>query len=358
MGDQYAWLDSKKQFYTSGIKPANSQIFQRNTQGNCFDPLDFRQNLLPGRNCSYDTQCLSGVCNTAGVCAGKPINEPCSETSECEINLACIQSTRTFPWQTICKKLLYEEDSCEDDYQCGYNMICSFKTAADSFNDIKVCMKKYDLLDGSITGYRMYESDTQSDSLKNGLKCRSGICRAKSATECVCASIVNITSDYGPQTDSTFYKCSAMSQYNSCQYFYVHDDDADGKNNLGHLSLPCQCSLDGSVGYCPLPSQTQIQSYLAVLKTIDTYTSNCHTMDRYNFAAQMECGIGKQYVNVQDLYSLIDAKFKFEWFAFSQYQSNRAITIHPCLNKGHPESPINVIKQTQLLRKIYSKTTY
>lgn len=72
-------------------------------------------------------------------------------------------------------------------------------------------MKKYDLLDGSITGYRIFENDVYSDSLRNGLKCRSGICRANSATQCVCSSIVNVTSDYGPQTDSTYYKCSAMS---------------------------------------------------------------------------------------------------------------------------------------------------
>jgi len=37
------------------------------------------------------------MCNSAGVCAGKAINEPCSDNSECEINLACIPA-RTFPW--------------------------------------------------------------------------------------------------------------------------------------------------------------------------------------------------------------------------------------------------------------------
>lgn len=90
-------------------------------------------------------------------------------------------------------------------------MICSFTNASNSFNDVKVCMKKYDLIDGSVTGYRMYENDNYSDSLRNGLKCRSGICRIRTATECVCTSIVNVTTDYGLQTDSTYYKCSAMS---------------------------------------------------------------------------------------------------------------------------------------------------
>jgi hypothetical protein len=44
-----------------------------------------------------------------------------------------------------------------------------------------------------------------------------------------------------------------MSQYNTCSYNYIHDDDGDGVNNLGTLSMDCECSLDGSVGYCPMP---------------------------------------------------------------------------------------------------------
>ena len=84
-------------------------------------------------------------------------------------------------------------------------MVCSFKTAADSFTDTKVCMKKYDLADGSVTGYRMYLNDVHMDAIRNGLKSQSGICRQRTATECVCASITNITSDYGTQSDSTYY---------------------------------------------------------------------------------------------------------------------------------------------------------
>ncbi len=44
-----------------------------------------------------------------------------------------------------------------------------------------------------------------------------------------------------------------MSKSNFCQYYYIHDDDGDGKSNLGFLTIKCQCSLDGSVGYCQMP---------------------------------------------------------------------------------------------------------
>jgi len=63
-------------------------------------------------------------------------------------------------------------------------MICAAPNSTASLTDVNICMKKYDLVDGSITGYKIYESDVYSDSLRNGLKCRSGICRMKTSTEC------------------------------------------------------------------------------------------------------------------------------------------------------------------------------
>lgn len=58
-------------------------------------------------------------------------------------------------------------------------------------------MKKFDLSDGQVTGYRVYENDVYKDKLRNGLKCKSGLCRKLNETSCECFSIANITSDYG-----------------------------------------------------------------------------------------------------------------------------------------------------------------
>jgi len=58
---------------------------------------------------------------------------------------------------------------------------------------------KYSLKDGALTGYQAFDDDLYKDSLTNGLKCQSGLCRRTTATECRCFSIENITSDYGPQ---------------------------------------------------------------------------------------------------------------------------------------------------------------
>lgn len=140
---------------------------------------------------------MSGICNSAKVCSGKAINEPCSDSSECDLNMACLPTNKTFPFQTICKKLLKNGDPCLSDYDCSFESICSYTNSDNSFNDVKVCMKKYDLVDGTITGYRIFDNDIRTDSIKNGRKCQSGLCRPRSATECICTSIVNVTSDYG-----------------------------------------------------------------------------------------------------------------------------------------------------------------
>ncbi len=58
--------------------------------------------------------------------------------------------------------------------------------------------------------------------------------------------------------------------------------------------------------------------------------------------AQLECGIGKQYQDPSEMYELLEKKFKFENYAAVQYEYSPG-TIHPCMTKGHPESPKNLI---------------
>lgn len=77
MGNDYAWVESDLQFKGSIGLNDNSLVKNKNTIAYCHSPNDFRNNLLPGRNCSHDTQCLDGSCNKFGICAGKAINEPC-----------------------------------------------------------------------------------------------------------------------------------------------------------------------------------------------------------------------------------------------------------------------------------------
>ena len=104
-----AWVDSTKQFNEKPNYNFQSQLTNTNLIGYCLSADDFRRDLLPGKNCTYDTQCLSSSCNILGICAGKTINEPCSETNECNIGLACI-SDKKWPFGTNCKELLGEND--------------------------------------------------------------------------------------------------------------------------------------------------------------------------------------------------------------------------------------------------------
>lgn len=97
----------------------------------------------------------------------------------------------------MCKRLLFAGDACDTDFQCGFDMICTSTTGTNVIADIKQCMLKSSLVEGALTGYKAFESDTYKDAIANGMKCKSGLCRRTSATECRCFSIANVTSDYG-----------------------------------------------------------------------------------------------------------------------------------------------------------------
>jgi hypothetical protein len=56
-------------------------------------------------------------------------------------------------------------------------MVCSYPNSTAAFNDVKICIKKYSLSSGTKTGFRSIYNDVYKDSIKNGIKCSSGICR-------------------------------------------------------------------------------------------------------------------------------------------------------------------------------------
>jgi hypothetical protein len=61
------------------------------------------------------------------------------------------------------------------------------------------------------------------------------------------------------------------------------------------FSLTCECAMasrDGQdLGYCPLPDRKQMMDYIAAIKRV-WYQDNCHTYDRENLNAQIDCGCG------------------------------------------------------------------
>ena len=77
-----------------------------------------------------------------------------------------------------------------------------------------------------------------------------------------------------------------MGTGSTCDFFF-----SDYANNVYHWGL-CQCSLDGSSGYCPTFNQDKMYTYLDTMKDYWSRGTFCHTADRYNIVAQAECGLG------------------------------------------------------------------
>ena len=110
---------------------------------------------------------MSGICNTAGYCTGKSVNEPCSDSSECDVSLGCTP-IRVFPFNTICKSLLSEGETCINDYQCTFGLVCSYLNTNSSYDGTMTCMKKDAYADGATLGYQSLFNDVYKDSLYYG----------------------------------------------------------------------------------------------------------------------------------------------------------------------------------------------
>ena len=68
----WAWYDLLKQDIIGAAEPGKSVTWKRLVEAKCEPVSNFRQNLLPGRVCSTNYECLSFNC-TDSKCKGRPI---------------------------------------------------------------------------------------------------------------------------------------------------------------------------------------------------------------------------------------------------------------------------------------------
>ena len=61
-----------------------------------------------------------------------------------------------------------------------------------------------------------------------------------------------------------------------------------------------------------MPGQQETLDYIKYI-TMVNLKSRCHTLDRYDMKAQLECGIG----DTSDFQSAVNMKFKFEHWSWS-----------------------------------------
>ena len=71
---------------------------------------------------------------------------------------------------------------------------------------------------------------------------------------------------------------------------------------------------DEDIGYCPLGDQALMTSYIEAIENI-WYQDNCHTLDRENLAAQLECGVGNFDTSMEEA---VDLRFQVYFYPWVQ----------------------------------------
>lgn len=122
-----------------------------------------------------------------------------------------------------------------------------------------------------------------------------------SVAECVDISSITVTAS-GKTTilpQSSNYQCKPDG-ITKCEYRM--------KNNNIAFNLTCDCSMttdnnNTDIGFCPLPNRQKMMDYIAAIKLV-WYQDNCHTLDRENFSAMIECGVGDYDTRLRDAINL------------------------------------------------------
>jgi len=278
-------LLQNKQEYTAsnGATTDNSQIYFKDTKYHWINADDFQFDLNNGQPWNDDYQCVSLKC-LENYCTGKSSGKGCYQHSDCKEGLACIASS-TFPFATTWQEWK-TSGTWVDDYDCDPRYFCWYANSANVGTSTKTCLEKFSLSDGSTFGWYSSNSDAALDGLENGQYCTSGFARESSSDTATCITITKVETDLGVQTSP--YKWTATDTTNTWDYYY---------DNSNYVSSQWQCSLDGSSGYCPVPGQDELTTYVTYMKNFDKL-NNCHTLDRNNYRRLYEdCAV----VNDTDL---------------------------------------------------------
>ena len=114
----------------------------------------------------------------------------------------------------------------------------------------------------------------------------------RSANVAECVDIVSITANNSQASNGSDwlnspYPCKPNG-FNQCQYRMKNGDIA--------FCLTCICAIakepiGEDIGYCPLPDRKLMMQYIYAIKEV-WYQDNCHTYERENLNAQIDCGCG------------------------------------------------------------------
>eukprot|EP00347_Sterkiella_histriomuscorum_P011800 403371051 len=330
--DNYVWIDANLQFINTfqpkKVKtPQDSQFYNKLSSATCRSKSDIiTTRLLAGRKCLYDYQCVSRVCDpTTNVCTGLTFGSSCSDHSQCDADLACrVQSV--WPYASSCQPRGEVGSFCLNDFDCKSRNFCWKLRQADD----NICLEKHNAPWGQqfLWDSTKYPNVTRHSILFHGQYCQSGYAKqvGRNISECVNVTSINVASITTPTQKkvnvSSPFACIPGAE--TCDYQSV-----DG---VTQFSLACECSLsDGKTGYCPLPLLNDMKVFIKAIKQV-WYQDNCHTYDRSNFYAQIDCGVGN---NDNTLRNAVNQQFSINYFPYLHDKSS-------CLYNVLPDSPDNV----------------
>ncbi|TNV80770.1 hypothetical protein FGO68_gene7416 [Halteria grandinella] len=283
-----AWVNSTMQRVEESEDVQMSAVYKKQTEAYCVDKDRFKAGLLAGRRCKLDQQCYYGSCQT-GVCRGKSSGSECSKHQECDLGLAC-RHMQEWPYTTFCLPMRTEGESCFDEFECQFGLKCWYPTAQHVSSLSRVCMKAYSLPDGAEIGYKSndYFPDLQYlNMFRNGQLCQSlfAIPSSDNPKLGLCASFRDFNHTCDP--------FNSKNQLNYCKYTFNQESAS--------LTLPCDCTLMGdSNGRCPLPVNSTFRLLGQQMNVLYGKMDYCHTMDRDNLGAFLECGEGISTGGISD----------------------------------------------------------
>lgn len=234
-----------------------------------------------------------------------------------------------WPMTTHCKSSGKDLDYCDDDYDCAPGLFCHYSTAAEGKLKIRRCMKAFNLPLISTFGFDNIAGNSElENAIHNGRVCKSGLAYFNQTTfdTAICLEITGMKETIKTGISKTIvqneilppFACNAKDVNSTCEWHIA---------NVGNISHPCQCSLDGSKGYCQRPGKQEMIDYGTGYNKIMS-NQRCHTKDRINVYALMECSI----LSMADLKSNMKFIYNFEYWPFIRGNNT-------CLNLVHPMSP-------------------
>ena len=123
------------------------------------------------------------------------------------------------------------------------------------------------------------------------------------------------------------FNCTASMVNNFCNYYLDY-------SNTNYLAGQCECAMDDHTGFCPYPGQPETLTFIKYISLVND-NDHCHTLDRDNMKAQLECGLG----DCEEFKQAVQWKMRFE-----RWSSMNGDYVFDCMERFHPDSYSNIKK--------------